>query len=346
MTWPKNLKKLFFILECERYQRPVIYKKGNEQQKYFKNPDCAFCYLESESIKNDTDCYQKQNTRLFLLADKAESPEGPTNETLVLLQDQIVRNTLKYTPSSISILINFGVDDQHLQYNADNFKDNCLPNQIWDPFHEKCIMHYCNSKFTLDEITCINQTHEGDQNYNPDPVPITPDVRLNFTVYVSTNGTNDKVDTITKTLLSNFSDTFENALLIPKGRISNVTVEHDRVINTTSKTEIANMIVEIEKVMLNELCWNGTIHYQKALDMADEITEDVTVHVLSVALTLAETDDFKDHTSIDNIVSSCADLIGRDQLNLYINGTPVRIVTIKETAITEESEITEWCRYV
>ena len=238
------------------------------------------------------------------------------------------------------------MDDQHLQYNADNFQGHCLPNQIWDPFQEKCIMHYCNSKFTLDEITCINQTHEGDQFYNPDPVPITPDVRLNFTVYVSTNGTNDKVDTITKKLLNNFGEKFSDALFIPEDRISNVTVEHIYVINKTSKTEIANMIVEIEKVMLNELCWNGTIHYQKALDMADEITEDVTVHVLSVALTLAETDDFKDHTSIDNIVSSCADLIGRDQLNLYINGTPVRIVTIKETAITEESEITEWCRYV
>ena len=238
------------------------------------------------------------------------------------------------------------MDDQHLQYNADNFKDNCLPNQIWDPFHEKCIMHYCNSKFTLDEITCINQTHEGDQNYNPDPVPITPDVRLNFTVYVSTNGTNDKVDTITKTLLNGFGKEFCNSLFITEDRVSNVTVEHIDVKNTTSKTEIANMIVEIEKVMLNELCWNGTIHYQKALDMADEITEDVTVHVLSVSLTLAETSDFNDCTSIDNIVSSCAHLIGRDQLNLYIDGTQVRIVTIKETAITEESEITEWCRYV
>ena len=115
------------------------------------------------------------------------------------------------------------MDDQHLQYNADNFQGHCLPNQIWDPFQEKCIMHYCNSKFTLDEITCINQTHEGDQFYNPDPVPITPDVRLNFTVYVSTNGTNDKVDTITKKLLNNFGEKFSDALFIPEDRISNGT---------------------------------------------------------------------------------------------------------------------------
>ena len=46
------------------------------------------------------------------------------------------------------------------------------------------------------------------------------------------------MDTITKKLLSDFGERFENALLIPKGRISNVTVEHIGVINTTSKTEI------------------------------------------------------------------------------------------------------------
>ena len=113
-----------------------------------------------------------------------------------------------------------------------------------------------------------------------------------------------------------------------------------------SKTEIANMIVAIEIALLNELYWNDTIHYEKAQEMADEINEAVTVHELNVSLTLAETPDPTDsnNSPIDNIVSTCADLIGRDQLNLDIDGSLVRIVTIRETAITKESKITEWCR--
>ena len=337
-------------LECERYQRPVIYKHGTGHEKYFKNPDCAFCYLESETIKNDTSCYQKQKTRLLQkLSNKQDSenpePEAPTDETLELLQDQIVRNTLKYTPSSISILINFGVDDQHLQYNADNFENYCLPHQMWDPFREQCSANYCNSKFNLDQIACIDQT-QGNQLYNPDPMPITPDVNLDFTVYVSPNKTNDKVDSITKELLDKFGDEFADTLYIPSNRIYNVTVTHIGILNKTSKTEIANLIVDIEIALLNELYWNDTIHYEKAQEMADEINEAVTVHELNVSLTLTETSNPTDSNdnSIDNIVSTCADLIGRDQLNLDIDGSLVRIVTIKETAITKESKITEWCR--
>ena len=70
----------------------------------------------------------------------------------------------------------------------------------------------------------------------------------------------------------------------------------------------------------------------------------MTVHEFQVSLRLDEISKPNNEGSIDSVVSMCADLIGRDKLNLNIDETLVRIVTIRETAIAEGSKLTHWCR--
>ena len=70
--------------------------------------------------------------------------------TYQLFEENMIKNTFKYTPQSISILINFGVDDKHVLYNTDNYEHNCSDVQLYDPFSKTCRTVFCNSKFDLD----------------------------------------------------------------------------------------------------------------------------------------------------------------------------------------------------
>ena len=41
------------------------------------------------------------------------------------------RNTIDYgIPASISVLINFGLNDKHIQYSADNLEHGCTMKQV------------------------------------------------------------------------------------------------------------------------------------------------------------------------------------------------------------------------
>ena len=141
-----------------------------------------------------------------------------------------------------------------------------------------------------------------------------------------------------------FGQKFADKLNVPRSRVSNVTVKHIDLRNFTTNEELRNKIVEIQMILMDQGYWNDTIEANKTMDIADGVEEEVTVHEFQVSLRLAETSTPNSESSIDSVVSMCADLIGRDKLNLNIDETLVRIVTIRETAIAEGSKLTHWCR--
>ena len=64
-------------------------------------------------------------------------------------------------PDSISILINYGTENNHILYDASHVTHNCSHVQIWDPFSEICRDVYCAANMDLVEYDC-----QGEPNNN------------------------------------------------------------------------------------------------------------------------------------------------------------------------------------
>jgi hypothetical protein len=64
-------------------------------------------------------------------------------------------------PESISILINYGTETNHILYDASQANHNCSQIQIWDPFSEVCRDVYCAADMDLVEYEC-----QGEENNN------------------------------------------------------------------------------------------------------------------------------------------------------------------------------------
>ena len=57
-------------------------------------------------------------------------------------------------PDSISILINFGTEKDHILYDADSTNHECGTGQIWDPFSRACRDIFCSTDQVLEQFTC------------------------------------------------------------------------------------------------------------------------------------------------------------------------------------------------
>ena len=149
--------------------------------------DCAHCELGS-NWGNLTQCFPKENVRNKVITtttsnnindDNNRDLKNPSSSLILLktefeigapfeeidfdhdemdphllqlFEENMIKNTFKYTPQSISILINFGVADKHVLYSSDNYEHNCSDVQLYDPFSDTCRTVFCNSKFDLDGI--------------------------------------------------------------------------------------------------------------------------------------------------------------------------------------------------
>ena len=105
------------------------------------------------------------------------------------------RNTIDYgIPASISVLINFGLNDKHIQYSADNLEHGCTMQQvstiigqlfsnlgctkeffsaqIWDPFAGVCRDVYCPAEFDLTSFTCLNPDGVNGSIYDEEPMTV------------------------------------------------------------------------------------------------------------------------------------------------------------------------------
>ena len=190
----------FSLQACQSYQYPLIHHSGGMHsgtKRYFKNMDCADCILAN--WHNGTGCLHKNDTaelgpkynvssrimfdHLALIKDLDKTDK---NESLRQFQENMIKNTVKYTPISISVLINFGFYDQHFLYNTENIQHHCLRYQIWDPFTRICRTVFCSADFNLAEVSCLDTGGwiNGSGLYESEPVPISSDVLLQFTVYV------------------------------------------------------------------------------------------------------------------------------------------------------------------
>ena len=107
------------------------------------------------------------------------------------LADSIMANTFNYgLPESISVMINFGVEDKHIMYSADNWIHGCTDQELWDPFSQVCREVYCASDFDLVNFECVgdsigntNGTMAEDNEDNPPPITLpSTDVIINLTV--------------------------------------------------------------------------------------------------------------------------------------------------------------------
>ena len=123
------------------------------------------CTSDEEDWQNNTHCLQSHHigklnsslTKMFPLL-PLPPPNVDKNESLRQFQAMMTKNTMpKYTPNSISILINFGFYDSHFYYNAEAKKHDCDPRQLWDPFTEVCRTIYCSTYFTFKDLKCLGK---------------------------------------------------------------------------------------------------------------------------------------------------------------------------------------------
>lgn len=321
----------------------------------YRNGDCASCDLGDE-WRNKTSCLNKTSASSSLLIstkllhfEKIQSPLLilDRNESLRQFQENMIKNTFKYTPESISILINFGFYDKHFLYSAESHLHNCQPYQIWDPFSKVCRTLFCSSKFDLGDLSCIDDSDgagNGESILDPNPVPVSSNVELNMTVYIKFD--NDTSEDIIATLYANFTTAFAHILMISPSRISNISVIYDGIKNFTTRNETINQIIVASLILLKEGYWEDTdlIHDENEFtDMVNEIVESNKVHVLNVNFQLNETAADVLMTT-DRIVALIAELIGTDSLMIKVGLFDVRIVSVHEKTTAEKSELEAWCR--
>ena len=69
-------------------------------------------------------------------------------------------------PDSISILINYGTDNNHILYDATHANHNCSQIQIWDPYYEICRDVYCAADMDLVEYDCQGEPNDKSRCVN------------------------------------------------------------------------------------------------------------------------------------------------------------------------------------
>ncbi len=77
----------------------------------------------------------------------------------------VTSNTYNFgIPPSISVLINFGLDNKMLMYSAVNAIHGCTDDQLWDPFSLVCRDVYCATGFDLVNFQCIEDSGSSSSN--------------------------------------------------------------------------------------------------------------------------------------------------------------------------------------
>ena len=100
-------------------------------------------------------------------------PFGGSSDSANEFYMSMFRNTIDYgIPASISVLINFGLNDKHIQYSADNLAHGCT--------HKQVIMIFCMlqamiqdtgakhviTNQLMDMLTCIAKYVEASPLFN------------------------------------------------------------------------------------------------------------------------------------------------------------------------------------
>ena len=76
----------------------------------------------------------------------------PTKEDI--LHGVIVNSHKSAIPESISILINFGYNDDYILFAAENAKHGCNQQQLWDSWSKVCRDIYCVADLVLTDFQC------------------------------------------------------------------------------------------------------------------------------------------------------------------------------------------------
>ena len=158
---------------------------------------------------------------------------------------------------------------------------------------------------------------------------------------------NNSAEDVTEKLENYFSISFANKLSIQHSRISDLEVKYVKNQSSFTQNDIMEQILMAEGSLLGEGFWNipDLITEEELDSLTNEILLYNHIHILEVSLTLNNTEYVvANKASVDNIVASCADMIGTGSLILPINGSQVKVVSMSETMLTDKSELQEWCR--
>ena len=136
--------------------------------------------------------------------------------------------------------------------------------------------------------------------------------------------------------------------MINRDRVDNVTVHYVGNQTFTTKEEIQDQIHEAYFALLDISYWDQAdiLSSDEFLTMWHEIESSNRLHQLTVSLKLNERGlEDGNKASTDYVVAMCADMIGLDSLILDIDDTLVRIISMHETTLTAQSDLSQWCRY-
>ncbi len=254
------------------------------------------------------------------------------------------KNTQKYTPNSISILINFGLDDQQFMYSHDDQK--CPEqNEYWDPFSKICRQIHCTANFDSFDLNCLDEGNSSIDYKHSNPLPVDSSLALlQFTVYVQVGNQSSK--DLTGEIQRQFAGKFVTKLFISKERISDVNVTYLGNLTFTTSEEVRDQIRQAYLGLLYNGHWGmeDIIHLNDTIHIIDQVEAANHVHKLNVELKLKESEDFEAMT-IDYIVHQCAEMIGLDSLSFNINeDTQLRIVSLHEETLSNSNQLMDWCR--
>lgn len=214
----------------------------------------------------------------------SKSPLLSRNDSLIKFQNEWMKNTQKYTPNSISILINFGLNDKHFFYNA--AEDEQYPcqaaNELWDPFSRICRPTFCNANFNLQELSCKNDRF-GAGFVPPDPIPVEQNVMLNFTVFVQLDS-QPNVENLTLKLQQEFKPAFANKFFISQDRIDDVDVTYVGNRTLATEEEIKGELFQTYLMLLKINYWSldDIIPMDITVEMIEFIKNSNQVHQLQV----------------------------------------------------------------
>lgn len=249
---------------CDGYMEPLSYGNLTHRKRY-RNPACLLCDNDHVDWML-ADCFVP-DVESHLLGPRKRVKSGhphfplrppmdydPDSRTMA---DSIMANTFNYgLPESISVMINFGVEDKHIMYSAENWAHGCTQDELWDPFSQVCREVYCASDFDLVNFECVGDSIGGNGSSSSVEPPITlpsTDVIINLTILAVGVNVSDPDVYLTPLISAEFASSFASMFMISEERISNLLVTYNRTRVLSTSEDIINELVNSTFDLLEQL---------------------------------------------------------------------------------------------
>lgn len=323
----------------------------------YRNQDCLLCEQEQPDIGR-VSCYDPDRigARTVGLGQRrgASSGESSSSSSTVAWYDSMTRNAFDYgIPPSISVLINFGLEDKLIMYAAVNAIHDCRPDQMWDPFSLVCRDVYCATGFDLVQFQCIEDPSEPSLPpgaSSPQPV-VLPSSEVSITVAALVfDHFHEEQDDVGAKVESLFADQYAKFCYISPDRVTAVNVTsrgnrtlatHDDVVETLANATYALWAQVGYTTGEALLSYDELRHLIRTLDQftdAYEFRVDFLLEEVAANRTVYE-------ATNDEVVAMTAAFISENAFKLSLDEVlNLRITSMYERALYTAEELYEWCR--